>query len=265
MIEKVGTIKNPLTIIAMFAGIAEISGTVVLPFISDGNQAIYIWFLMLFPLLLITLFFLTLNFNHKVLYAPSDYKDEANFVTFVGNKEIPKDLDKINDRIKSLKNEKNTEKLAASINNISDEIGRIKEKSESVAINNSWRLNHWGSECARIIDDKMVFSGTFAPRINDGSNINLNNFLDIGKTYKISCYAKSTAGTSASFQLWCHDQKVKSPKTDVSTSYKTPSVEGEIIELRFKAEFNKHIRIHLQYKPGKGQIEISNVKISELV
>lgn len=63
----------------MFAAIAEISGTAVLPFISAANQGTYIWFLMIFPLLLIIVFFLTLNFNHKVLYAPSDFKDEENF------------------------------------------------------------------------------------------------------------------------------------------------------------------------------------------
>jgi hypothetical protein len=79
MVEKIGTIKNPLTIIAIFAAIAEISGTVVLPFISQSNQGTYIWFLMIFPLLLIIFFFLTLNFNHNVLYAPSDFKDEENF------------------------------------------------------------------------------------------------------------------------------------------------------------------------------------------
>ena len=79
MVEKIGTIKNPLTIIAIFAAIAEISGTVVLPFITDVNQGKYIWFLMLFPLLLVLLFFATLNFNHRVLYAPSDFKDEENF------------------------------------------------------------------------------------------------------------------------------------------------------------------------------------------
>lgn len=79
MVEKIRTIKNPLTIIAMFAAIAEISGTAVLPFISDANQGTYVWFLMIFPLLLVLLFFLTLNFNHKVLYAPSDFKDEENF------------------------------------------------------------------------------------------------------------------------------------------------------------------------------------------
>lgn len=79
MVEKIGTIRNPLTIIAIFAAIAEISGTMVLPFISDGNQGTYIWFLMIFPLLLVVLFFITLNFNHKVLYAPSDFKNEDNF------------------------------------------------------------------------------------------------------------------------------------------------------------------------------------------
>ena len=80
MIEKIGPIKNPLTIIAIFAAIAEISGTVVLPFIAEENQTVYVWFLMVFPILLISLFFLTLNFNHKVLYAPSDYKNEDNFL-----------------------------------------------------------------------------------------------------------------------------------------------------------------------------------------
>jgi len=80
MIENIGTIKNPLTIIAMFAGIAEISGTVILPFINPANQSLYIWFLMIFPFLLVIIFFLTLNFNHRVLYAPSDYKDEDNFI-----------------------------------------------------------------------------------------------------------------------------------------------------------------------------------------
>ena len=74
------TIRNPLTIIAIFAGIAEISGTIVLPFIHERNQDTFVWFLMAFPSALIAMFFATLNWNHKVLYAPSDYKDEGNFV-----------------------------------------------------------------------------------------------------------------------------------------------------------------------------------------
>lgn len=80
MTEKIGTIKNPLTIIAIFAGIAEVSGTVVLPFIDITNQFLFIYFLILFPSILVVLFFSTLNFNNKALYAPSDYKNEDNYV-----------------------------------------------------------------------------------------------------------------------------------------------------------------------------------------
>lgn len=80
MVEKIGLIKNPLTIIAIFAAIAEISGTVVLPFIAAENQSTYVWFLIVFPILLVVLFFLTLNINHRVLYAPSDYQNEENFL-----------------------------------------------------------------------------------------------------------------------------------------------------------------------------------------
>lgn len=80
MQNKVGVIKNPLSVIAIFAGIAEISGTMVLPHIEPSNQELYIWFLMIFPFTLVVLFFITLNWNYKVLYAPSDFEDEDNFV-----------------------------------------------------------------------------------------------------------------------------------------------------------------------------------------
>jgi hypothetical protein len=80
VLEKIGPIKNPLTIIAIFAGIAEISGTAILPFIEGANQSMYVWFLMVFPIILVLLFFITLNFNHKVLYAPSDFRSDENFL-----------------------------------------------------------------------------------------------------------------------------------------------------------------------------------------
>jgi hypothetical protein len=84
MLESIKKISNPLTIIAIFAGLAEVSGTVVLPFLKDDSQSLYVWFLMAFPTLLILLFFITLNFNYKVLYAPSDFKDEDNFLKLFG-------------------------------------------------------------------------------------------------------------------------------------------------------------------------------------
>jgi tetratricopeptide (TPR) repeat protein len=86
MLETFKRINNPLTIIAIFSGITEIGGTVVLPFLSEQNQGVYLWFLIAFPCLLVTFFFLTLNFNNKVLYAPSDFEDENNFVGLMGIK-----------------------------------------------------------------------------------------------------------------------------------------------------------------------------------
>lgn len=81
MLENMKHIKNPLTLISIFAGVAEVSGAGILPFIkTPDNQLFYIYFLMGFPTLTVVLFFATLNFNHKTLYAPSDYKDEQNFV-----------------------------------------------------------------------------------------------------------------------------------------------------------------------------------------
>jgi hypothetical protein len=72
-------IRNPLTVIGVFAGVSEVSGTVVLPRLAEGAQATFIWFVMGFPCLLVILFFVTLNFNPKCLYAPSDYRDEGMF------------------------------------------------------------------------------------------------------------------------------------------------------------------------------------------
>ena len=80
MNEKIKDIRNPLTTIGVFAGLAEISGTIVLPMISGPLQETFVWFLMLFPAFLVSLFFLTLNFNSKVLYSPSDFRDEGNYM-----------------------------------------------------------------------------------------------------------------------------------------------------------------------------------------
>ncbi|WXL27746.1 hypothetical protein WG219_09965 [Ectopseudomonas mendocina] len=79
MLEKIGHIKNPLTVIALFAGIAEVSGAAVLPFIERPVQETYVWFLMGFPCLIVLLFYITLWWKHHVLYAPGDYRDESNF------------------------------------------------------------------------------------------------------------------------------------------------------------------------------------------
>ena len=79
MTDKVGHIKNPLTIIAIFAGLAEVGGTIVLPLLQQSTQSVYVWFLMLFPTFLVGVFFWLLYNKHHVLYAPSDFRDDSTF------------------------------------------------------------------------------------------------------------------------------------------------------------------------------------------
>src|SRR5260370_21059054 len=81
MIEKLKAVNNPLTIIAIFAALAEIAGTAALATVDKSLQGTFVWFVMCFPVLLVLAFFATLNFNPKVLYAPSDFKNEENFLS----------------------------------------------------------------------------------------------------------------------------------------------------------------------------------------
>ena len=73
-------IRNPLTVIAIFAGIAEVSGTIILPLLSEDRQSTFMWFVMGFPCLLVSMFFFTLWKKHQVLYAPSDFRDDSGFL-----------------------------------------------------------------------------------------------------------------------------------------------------------------------------------------
>ncbi len=77
-------INNPLTLIGVFAGLAELAGTGVLPLLDGRTQAIFIWYVMGFPVLLVLLFFVTLLWKAQVLYGPSDYRQEENFVAIMG-------------------------------------------------------------------------------------------------------------------------------------------------------------------------------------
>lgn len=266
-----GLTRNPLGIIALFVSLIYGFACLVLSTSLNNLEGLVerlplIWFIIVFPCLILLIFTFLVIYHHKKLYAPGDYKDEKNFVNaFIGNKEISSDLENLNLELNTLKAEKDVEHFLPSLNKISDEIKRIKEKSENISINSLWKMNHWGSECASLIGDRMYFTGTSAPKDEDGSHIDLNNILDIGKTYEISCFARSDKNTNGMFQLWCHDKiGVKPDGSSRKSKFKTPNTNGEKIMIRFHALYNKSIRIHLQYKPGQGGIEISNLKISEI-
>lgn len=82
-------ISNPMTIIAIFAALSETSAAVSMPFLDNNEREIYVWFLISFPFYLLFLFFLTLNFNYRSLYAPSDFNKGKHFLKVIDNAERP--------------------------------------------------------------------------------------------------------------------------------------------------------------------------------
>lgn len=112
-------IKNPLTVISIFAGLAEVAGTAVLPFVSEANQNTYIWFLIIFPILLVVLFFITLNFNPKVLYAPSDFRDENNYMDLFRPSSTVERKEKLDEEIKETTIEEESKKVSKDIRELS--------------------------------------------------------------------------------------------------------------------------------------------------
>jgi hypothetical protein len=80
MLKPNRKITNPISIIAVFALITETSAAVSLPFLDNEERKIYIWLLISFPFFLSFLFFITLNFNYRSLYAPSDFENDSSFL-----------------------------------------------------------------------------------------------------------------------------------------------------------------------------------------
>src|SRR5690606_11508692 len=90
-------VSNPLTIIAIFSGLAEILATVALIQLPPEIQSIFVYFVMAFPTALVLLFFFVLYFKNTVLYAPSDYEDQAHYleVNKIVKQNINQHLDKL--------------------------------------------------------------------------------------------------------------------------------------------------------------------------
>ena len=130
----------------------------------------------------------------------------------------------------------------------------------------TWKVNHWGSDVATIENGKMIFKGK-TRLATDGSHIDLKDALKIGSNYKVSCFVKALPKTTGQFQLWCHDNiEIGRIPTGAESAvpYAPASTEGAPCTLTFEAKNNPDIRIHFQYSPGDGQIEVSDLRIGEL-
>jgi hypothetical protein len=106
MVEKIKAVNNPLTIIAIFVALAEVAGTVALATVDKELQHTFVRFVIGFRTLLAALFFATLNFNPKVLYAPSDFRNEENLAnTLIGTQRVSMSLHEVTRQLEESKNQ----------------------------------------------------------------------------------------------------------------------------------------------------------------
>src|SRR5215469_11935797 len=150
MIENVKAVTNPLTIVAIFAALAEVAGTAALGLVAPSIQPTFIWFVMLFPSLLVVLFFLTLNFNPKVLYAPSDFQNDENFLKNIqrtrevsaGIKGVKSGLEEAQQKILTLTanipaipvNDKELASVAENLSRVDAQLNKVSRKADIAAL-----------------------------------------------------------------------------------------------------------------------------------
>lgn len=103
--------KNPLGIIALFQVlIYGIAGYVTAHLDTNSTLVpVLVWFLVLFPPLVLAVFMFLVVFHHQKLYAPSDYSNEENFMRALeaglGKSEKFRDLESLTETIQKQINE----------------------------------------------------------------------------------------------------------------------------------------------------------------
>lgn len=148
MVDKVNKVSNPLTIVAIFAGLAEVAGTVALGLLDSNTQQIFIYFVMGFPVLLVSLFFLVLYHKHSVLYSPSDFANQEHFLRVARGKfEFDNDINEITSQISQFKEE------------IYKEISSLSKDSEAKADLEKKIENVFSELSSKIEDAKLSAAG----------------------------------------------------------------------------------------------------------
>jgi len=253
LVEKIGHIKNPLTVIAIFAAIAEISGTTVLPFIESENQGIYIWFLMLFPLFLVGIFFLTLNFNHKVLYAPSDYKNEDNFLKSFGKATTQEKENKLREEVEEAEETSSSDESEPDVDN--------QQKQEE-------NLSESPSRQSSFISNKDIHTSLMA-------NVSLAEKLailklskDMGLEFRTDVRFETPSNRKIIFDgLALHKDKIHAVEVKLfRNEHISPSrlekvlLESELMASQMKGIDSKELILHFVAVVDNPEVDISRVK-----
>lgn len=123
-IGSITKVSNPLTIVVIFSGAAETFATGALVALPLSLQEKFIYFVMFFPVFIVTLFFFVLVFKPQVLYAPSDFSNEEHFLHANQLKEvIAQETEKV------LSEAKESNQITGNLKELSNRVAELTVKS----------------------------------------------------------------------------------------------------------------------------------------
>eukprot|EP01093_Parvamoeba_rugata_P019946 TRINITY_DN938_c0_g1_i1.p1 TRINITY_DN938_c0_g1~~TRINITY_DN938_c0_g1_i1.p1 ORF type:complete len:286 (-),score=43.20 TRINITY_DN938_c0_g1_i1:882-1739(-) len=131
-----GLTKNPLGIIGLFIsliyGFACLVLSTSISNLESANERIpLIWFIIIFPLIILGAFlFLVVN-HHEKLYAPSDFRDDGSFIETMQSRRINEKKDEEINLLVEAKNNKEISKIKPPITQNEEEV-TIKGNSNKI-------------------------------------------------------------------------------------------------------------------------------------
>lgn len=158
-------LKNPLGLIGLITVTFEAIAVAAFSYGIDKMQSSderlpIIWFIVLFPVLVLITLFILVVFYHTHLYAPSDYKDESNFVN-ISNEKIDKRREAEAKEIVREENKEETPQLVTDTKSLiekAETLGlRIASEHFRVTLQKDVRLHN--PNVKQIIFDGMAFKG----------------------------------------------------------------------------------------------------------
>jgi hypothetical protein len=177
---------NPLGIIALaFVFVYSISGWLVIhETLSSPERLILVWFVVIFPILVLIMFYLLVSKHHEKLYAPSDFSDQSHFV------KITQKLNNLENITSTIQEEINNQPLYRYTKLV--ESGKILVlqifKSEPINLNNY--AEQRGFDIKEVIQQaKILESYGWISLENEISSITQDG-LDSIATFQDICYGR---------------------------------------------------------------------------
>jgi hypothetical protein len=184
-IGSIMKVSNPLTIVAIFSGAAETFATGALVALPLSLQEKFIYFVMFFPVFIVTLFFFVLVFKPQVLYAPSDFSNEEHFLHANQLKEVVA---------------QETEKVLSEAKESNQITGNLKELSNRVA---ELTVKSWEHEL-----DEKVHKYMFEHSNEAFTHRGLGHILLVGKSsilaslIRLEVDGKILSGMDGTVKVW---------------------------------------------------------------